>query len=695
MAAASASASDAQTSYGIERDNEPRLDVELLKDTARKALIDTLNAVNGVKTLVLDPTLAGPLGLVTEVALLKHHGVDKMFWLEPGPLTSTTTNVVYLCRPLIKYVKIIADQVKAHIRESQKHRYTLFLVPRVSTLVSRILEEEGILGDITISSYNLQFIPIADDVISLENDNAFKELWVDGDETVIYNSALALNSLQKVYGRFPRILGKGDYASRLATLLTKSLPDQPSPLSDPSIPPAPFDSLIIIDRTVDMITPLLTQLTYEGLIDEFIGLKNSHVELPVSLLTLPAAPNPSNPNATPSGSASVTPLINEKTKKHHLSTTTDPLLTELRDLNFSSVGKRLSRVAHRLDEDYKARLQAKTVAQLRDFVGKLGGLQGEHQALRLHTGLSEMLSLKTRTELFNKSLEVQQNLLASYEVSAQISAIEDMIAQGASMQTVVRLLCLASITNGGIKAKSLDSVKRELLQAYGYNYLPLLLSLAAPPLAILLPNPLPISAAPAVAGNKYPFIALRKSLRLLIDDNPEALEEVENDISYTYSGYAPISIRLVQCVAQKSGVISNPAEKSSADDGDGKGKGSSARKLHAHPIVGWKGFEDVLGTIPGKTFDIAHKVPASTNSTASSVASLIRPHEQTTTTAVFFLGGCTYTEIAALRWVSRQNKGRKFLIVTTGIVSGNSLIDSIASTGKNLSATKDVNTPSV
>lgn len=28
-------------------------------------------------------------------------------------------------------------------------------------------------------------------------------------------------------------------------------------------------------------------------------------------------------------------------------------------------------------------LQSKTVAQLRDFVGKLGGLQTEHQALRL------------------------------------------------------------------------------------------------------------------------------------------------------------------------------------------------------------------------------------------------------------------------------------------------------------------------
>jgi hypothetical protein len=35
-----------------------------------------------------------------------------------------------------------------------------------------------------------------------------------------------------------------------------------------------IDSLIIIDRKVDMVTPLLTQLTYEGLIDELIGIKN-------------------------------------------------------------------------------------------------------------------------------------------------------------------------------------------------------------------------------------------------------------------------------------------------------------------------------------------------------------------------------------------------------------------------------------
>lgn len=35
-----------------------------------------------------------------------------------------------------------------------------------------------------------------------------------------------------------------------------------------------FDSLIVLDRKVDMITPLLTQLTYQGLIDEVVGIKN-------------------------------------------------------------------------------------------------------------------------------------------------------------------------------------------------------------------------------------------------------------------------------------------------------------------------------------------------------------------------------------------------------------------------------------
>ena len=70
---------------------------------------------------------------------------------------------------------------------------------------------------------------------------------------------------------------------------------------------------------------------------------------------------PTNPSAPPAaaGSAPSAPaLAKEKKRKHRLATDNDPIFSELRDLNFSNVGRRLSRVARRLDEEYKVAIVA-------------------------------------------------------------------------------------------------------------------------------------------------------------------------------------------------------------------------------------------------------------------------------------------------------------------------------------------------
>ena len=46
--------------------------------------------------------------------------------------------------------------------------------------------------------------------------------------------------------------------------------------------------------------------------------------------------------------------------------------------------------------------------------------------------------------------------------------IEDMIAGQEPPFRVLRLLCLQSLTGGGIKSSRLDSFKREVVQTYGY-----------------------------------------------------------------------------------------------------------------------------------------------------------------------------------------------------------------------------------
>lgn len=40
-----------------------------------------------------------------------------------------------------------------------------------------------------------------------------------------------------------------------------------------------IDTLVLLDRTVDPLTPFCTQLTYEGLIDETFHIKNGVVQL--------------------------------------------------------------------------------------------------------------------------------------------------------------------------------------------------------------------------------------------------------------------------------------------------------------------------------------------------------------------------------------------------------------------------------
>ena len=189
----------------------------------------------------------------------------------------------------------------------------------------------------------------------------------------------------------------------------------------------------------------------------------------------------------------------------------------------------------------------------------------------------------TRLDTFNKTLEAQQNLVAGYDSSSQFNTIEDLLFQETPWQTVLRAAVLMSLTSGGIKPKILEGFKRDFLQVYGYHHLPLLINLQE--MGLLVKSP---------ATSPQPFPSLRKSLRLVVDDVDDA---APNDISYVYSGYAPLSIRLVQCAVQKNTILGPAA----SETPDARGK----RQLpKAHPLVGWRGFEDVLGGIPGATVDV-------------------------------------------------------------------------------------------
>lgn len=53
-----------------------------------------------------------------------------------------------------------------------------FFVPRRTLVCEKILEEECVVGDITIGEYPLYFVPLEADLLSLELEHSFQELYL-------------------------------------------------------------------------------------------------------------------------------------------------------------------------------------------------------------------------------------------------------------------------------------------------------------------------------------------------------------------------------------------------------------------------------------------------------------------------------------------------------------------------------------
>ena len=116
----------------------------------------------------------------------------------------------------------VIDQMRRLQRESQTgHEFHIFWVPRRTLVSDNILEEAGILGDANIAELPLYFFPLEHDVLSLELDDSFRDLYLSRDPTSTFLLARALMEIQQRHGLFPRIIGKGDNAKRVEELLSR------------------------------------------------------------------------------------------------------------------------------------------------------------------------------------------------------------------------------------------------------------------------------------------------------------------------------------------------------------------------------------------------------------------------------------------------------------------------------------------
>ncbi|XP_023017702.2 vacuolar protein sorting-associated protein 33A [Leptinotarsa decemlineata] len=585
-----------------------KVDVSLIQISARNDLINLLEKCPGKKALVWDNSLAGPVGLVAQYTILREHMVTKMYPLRPVPLPETEVDhIIFISRPKLHLMDYIAQNVHSDSKTKSglKKQFHLFFVPKKSLLCMERLKHKGVFGSVMlIDEFKCQLFPFDSDVMSMEIPEVYREYTIENDPTYLYQTAQAIIYLQNLYGPIPKVWGKGAAAKQIWDLVVRLQREKSSNDDPKSNQQSSIDQLVLIDRSVDLLTPLATQLTYEGLIDEIFGINNSTANFPIDNFLSTEEKN--------------TESLSEDKRKIILNSA-DKLYTDIRDKNFNGVGAYLSKQAKAISAQLE-NTQEKSVQEMKLYVQRLPQILAKKKQLSTHTAIAECIKEFTDSYEFLDTLQTEQEFLNCIEVDKPSPYIEEMIAQKQPLVKVLRLMCLQCIASSGLKPKILEGYKRDLVQVYGLETLLAITKLEKVGLL-------------KIQSSTRQYTVLRKALRLTVEDTSEVNP---TDISYVHSIYAPLSIRLCEQVSKNGGL---------------------------------KQLQDVLGLLPGPTLDESPLVNANSISNTS---------ESPTTVLVFFIGGCTFAEISALRFLSQQEESTvEFVIATTKLINGNTFLNSI------------------
>jgi len=230
---------------------------------------------------------------------------------------------------------------------------------------------------------------------------------------------------------------------------------------------------------------------------------------------------------------------------------------------------------------------------------------------------------------FLGQLDMEHTIVEAQSYDICFEYIEELIHKQEPLVNVLRLLILFSITSSGLPKKQFDYLRRELLHSYGFEHMATL-------------NNLEKAGLLRKQESKSNWLTIKRALQLVVEDTDTANP---NDIAYVFSGYAPLSIRLVQHAVRS----------------------------------GWRPIEEILKLLPGPHSETKRGRFSSSPSydTLQASANIDKVADgRRSLVLVVFIGGITFAEISALRFLSAQEGMAYDLIVgTTKIVSGHSLAE--------------------
>ena len=362
---------------------------------------------------------------------------------------------------------------------------------------------------------------------------------------------------------------------------------------------------------------MCTAYTYESMLHNTFGINFNKIKVPSELVT----------NIEENKNKIINKENQKEEKKEEFKKLSldmdDRLYYMIKNYNFDKIRVFLSkRLQFQQDQLRQKKGKNTDIEQIGKDLEMLQKIKNERQTLSNHINLADFISKKMTTPRAKRRLQLEQTILSGDKDCIDFihEYYETEMARKGDPYELLKLFCLENLVFGGVKNKVYDSFKNDFLLTYDEK------------LFFLFKNLEELKILKKGGSSKLYQICLDK-LKLLNFDvnvfNP-------NDTSYVFSSFCPISIRLIE----------------------------KALKPGWGPLQ-----KEILKNFPVEFIYPEDEKPVTDPQIENNVILLV------------FIGGITYSEIAAIRYLNKspEYSKYKFLIITTNIICAKTFFDGIKS----------------
>ena len=496
------------------------IELSIFKEHVENNLLNILDSLPKTeKRLVYEESCLPKLLFFTTREKLISKKVQKDFIkLKSGILMAGCSVIVYIIPPKKECLEIINNHIEGNNKKTNENNeeiknkieYHVIFFPKINLECENYLKDSYNYACFNKHNLNMDIYPLDYEILSLELNQSFHELYAINNYNSIFLLNRAIIKYETVFGKIKYKYYLGSLGKKLKDLLEEeeknaNLDEEQSTLA-----------CVLLDRSIDMITPLITNNIYEALLDDNFNINLNEINVPIKMLD--------------SNSKNNTIQTIDLSKK-------DKFYTNIKDYGFNQIR---SYLPSRLQEQNKILEESKKrttdLVKIQEDLKNLTKVKEERTSLTNHINLADYIGKKERYPLSRFYYTYEQGLLYGTVPEKFFDFIFDEIRKKSEEYDILKIICLYSIINSGYKNKIYDQLRKEFFLVYGFQELFLWRNLEK--LGIL-----------KAADNKSIYQTILKKLNLINEEQFESKEQ--KDISYIYNGFCPIILKLLEKMLEK------------------------------------------------------------------------------------------------------------------------------------------------